>query len=105
MAEPWRIRGGAVELHVRLTPKSSRDAIDGTGETADGAVHIKARVRAVPEKGKANAALEKLIADWLGVPRSAVSIAAGSTGRLKAVSVSGDPAGIEALLRDRLKSR
>lgn len=104
MAEPWRIRGGTVELHVRLTPKSSRDGIDGIGETADGAVHIQARVRAVPEKGKANAALEKLVAAWLGVPRGTVCVTTGATSRLKAVEVAGDIAEIEALLREKLKS-
>ncbi|MGD9502903.1 MAG: DUF167 family protein, partial [Methyloceanibacter sp.] len=51
-------------LKVRLTPKSSRDAIEGLAEFG-GETVLKARVRAVPEAGRANAALEKLIADWL----------------------------------------
>ncbi len=87
---------------MRLTPKSSRDGIEGTAETAAGAVYLQARVRAVPEKGKANAALEKLVAKWLGVPRGTVSVTAGGTSRLKTVAIAGDPGAIEAILRDRL---
>eukprot|EP01037_Dinobryon_pediforme_P032735 gene32735-37828_t len=51
-----------VRLRVRLTPKSSRDALDAQERLADGSVVLTARVRAVPEDGKANAALEALIA-------------------------------------------
>jgi len=78
-----------IAIFVRLTPKSSRDAIEGAEEAGDGKVHLKARVRAVPEDGKANAALEKLVADWLKVPRRNVAVAAGTTSRLKTVEVEG----------------
>jgi uncharacterized protein YggU (UPF0235/DUF167 family) len=53
---------------------------------------LKARVRAAPEKGLANAALEKLVAGALGVPKSAVTVVAGGTSRTKVVKVAGDPA-------------
>ena len=54
----------------------------------------------MPEKGAANAALEKLLASSLGLPKSAVSVVAGATSRLKTVRLSGDPAGIaEAVAR------
>lgn len=88
---PARARSGGIELHVRLTPKSSRDAIEGVAEASDGSTHLKARVRAVPEKGRANAALEALVAGWLKVPSGTVSVIAGGTSRLKTVSISGDP--------------
>ena len=81
-----------IALFVRLTPKSSKDAIEGAEVTGDGKMHLKARVRAVPEDGKANAALEKLVADWLKVPRKSVSVAAGTTSRLKTVEVKGESA-------------
>lgn len=87
-----------VELHVRLTPKSSRDAIEGVEANADGRSHLAARVRAVPEKGAANAALEKLMATTLGVPRKTVSVVAGGTSRLKAVRIAGDLNEISAKL-------
>lgn len=88
-----------IELFVRLTPKSSRDALDGVEAAADGRVHLKARVRAVPEKGKANEALERLLAASLGVPAGSVRVAAGGTARLKTVRVdAADVAAIEARL-------
>jgi uncharacterized protein (TIGR00251 family) len=80
-----------VTLFVRLTPKSSRDAIEGEETMDDGRVYLKARVRAVPEDGKANAALEKLVAKWLELAARDVTIAAGTASRLKQIRVSGDP--------------
>ena len=44
-----------------------------------------------PEDGKANAALLVLVADWLGVPKSAVALASGQKSRLKSVAVDGEP--------------
>jgi uncharacterized protein YggU (UPF0235/DUF167 family) len=87
----YRVRADGIDLSVRLTPKSSADAIDGLGVQADGAVHLAARVRAVPDKGAANAALERLLADWLRLPRSRVAVVGGSTSRLKTVRLQGDP--------------
>jgi uncharacterized protein YggU (UPF0235/DUF167 family) len=95
----FRVVEGGVELHVRLTPRGGADAIEGVETTADGKAHLKARVRAVPEKGAANAALAKLVAAWLGVPRRDVTLAAGATARLKTLRVAGDP----AMLAERLR--
>lgn len=97
---PWRPASGCVIVRFRLTPKSSKDAIDGLETTADGPA-FKARVRAVPEDGAANAALEKLVASWLDVPKSAVRLVSGGKSRVKALAVDGDP----AMLEDRLAAR
>ena len=86
-----RVRTDGIDLFVRLTPRGGADAIDGTATAADGRLHLAARVRAAPEKGTANEALVALIAEALGVPKRAVSIAAGATSRLKTVRVAGDP--------------
>lgn len=70
------------------------------GTAADGSAHLAAKVRAVPQKGAANAALERLLASQLGVPKSAVSVVAGAASRLKTVRLSGDAAEIaEAVAR------
>ncbi|TIN30450.1 MAG: DUF167 domain-containing protein [Mesorhizobium sp.] len=92
MSAPFRLRDDGVDLFVRLTPKAALDRLEGVETTADGRSHLKARVRAVPENGAANHALEKLIAKALGVPGSTVSVVAGGTARLKTVRISGDPA-------------
>lgn len=87
---PWRASPGGLTLVARLTPKGGRDAIDGVETMSDGRLVLKVRVRAVPEDGKANAALVELIARSLRVPRSAVTVAAGNTSRLKTLEISGD---------------
>ncbi len=107
MAEPdpgaaWRAEDGGVALWLRLTPKGGRDAIDGVETLSDGRSVLKARVRAAPEDGRANAALELLVAQTLGAPKSAVSIVAGHTSRVKKLFVSGEPARIIDALARRL---
>lgn len=93
----WRATGSGIVVSVRLTPRSSCDAVDGL-ERHGTAQFLKARVRAVADKGKANAALEKLIAGWIGVPRSRVKLERGGKSRLKVVSISGDAADLEKKL-------
>lgn len=88
--DPWRLAPGGLTLSVRLTPKGGRDAIDGVEHLADGSPVLKARVRAAPQEGKANAALEKLVAKTLGVAASRVHLTAGAAARLKTVTVEGD---------------
>lgn len=76
-------------LRVRLTPSGGADRIDGFATDAAGVAHVKARVRAAPEDGKANAALEALLAKTLGVARSAVGVERGATARVKSVRIEG----------------
>ena len=63
---------------------------------------LKARVRAIPEAGRANHALEALIARWLGLPPSTVGVAHGGKSRLKQVAVSGDAEALSRLVAERL---
>lgn len=95
-----RVKGGLV-LSVRLTPKSSKDEITGF-ETYNCNCVLKARVRAIPDKGQANAALEKLISNWLSVPGSTVTLASGGKSRLKSLAVSGDTDELICLLEEQL---
>lgn len=97
---------GALRLHVRLTPRGGADRIEGIGEVGASGPVLLARVRAVPEKGLANAALLKLVADAAGWPRSSLSLDAGSKSRVKVVTVSGDPGALaEGLARLRVAAR
>ena len=83
--------GDHVRLTVRLTPNSGRDAVDGLEAAADGEEHLKVRVSAVPEKGKANKALILLVAGSLRIPKSSVSLVSGETARKKILRIDGDP--------------
>jgi uncharacterized protein (TIGR00251 family) len=84
-------------LRVRATPKSSKDAIEGLAEEAAGRRFVKVRVRAAPEQGRANAAIEALLARALNVPKSAVSVEKGETQRIKTVRISAGPSIRQAL--------
>ena len=97
-ARPWTAREKGVVLQVRLTPKSARDALEGVEVLADGACVLKARVRAVPEDGKANDALVALVAKSLKTPASRIKIASGATSRHKSLLLEGEPAEIFARL-------
>lgn len=101
-ARPWRHGDACVIVRVRLTPKSSKDTIDGIETTADGPA-FRARVRAVPSEGQANTALEKLLAQWLGVPKSCVAVVSGGKSRVKSLAVSGNIASLDEALATKLK--
>ncbi|ASP20098.1 hypothetical protein ANTHELSMS3_01399 [Antarctobacter heliothermus] len=64
-------------LAVRVTPKAARNAVlrDETG--------LRVTVTTVPEGGKANAAVIKLLAKALGVPKSRLELLRGETSRDK----------------------
>ena len=83
--------GDHIRLTVRLTPNGGRDAIDGVEAAADGDEHLKVRVSAVPEKGKANQALLAFLAKKLGLAKSKLSLISGDTQRKKILRIEGDP--------------
>ena len=66
------------EFALRVTPRGGRDAIE---LTEDGG--LKVRVTAVPEDGKANAAVRKLLAKALGVAPTRLELIRGATSRDK----------------------
>jgi uncharacterized protein len=76
-------------LRVRLTPSGGADRIDGRSSDAEGAVYLKARVRAAPENNEANRALEALFAKAFGVAKGKVSVTRGATARMKTIEIEG----------------
>ncbi len=101
--EPWRIVPTGLRIRVRLTPKASQDVVEGLEETAEGPA-LKARVRAVPEDGAANSAATRLVAGWLGVAKSTVSLQSGSKSRIKVLQIEGEGAALAATA-ERLLAR
>lgn len=73
-----------VRFSVRVQPRASRTDIAGIHGDA-----IKIRVAAPPVEGAANQELVSFLAKQLGVPRAAVRIARGETGRQKVIEVAG----------------
>jgi uncharacterized protein (TIGR00251 family) len=93
---PWKTARDGLLLTVRATPKGGRDAIDGVEHLADGNTVLKARVRAAPTDGGANAALIRLIAKAAGVAPSTVSIVRGESARIKVFRLAGNPGALAA---------
>lgn len=87
---PFVVTDGGVKLTVRLTPKASRDRVDGVAADAEGRAVLKVSVTAVPEDGKANAALIKLLAKAWKLPKTSIEIVQGATDRRKVLLISGD---------------
>lgn len=79
-----------MRLKLRVTPNAGRDAIEGFETLADGANVLRIRVAAVPDKGKANAAVIALLAKALCIPKSSCRIVAGATARLKTVEIDAE---------------
>ena len=103
----WREDGGDLLLSIRLTPAAAQEEVRGEWTDDKGAQWLAARVRAVPEKGRANAALIALVAKWLGWPRSAISLESGEGNRLKRLRIKGggDPialARLAPMIEDRV---
>jgi uncharacterized protein YggU (UPF0235/DUF167 family) len=95
--QAWRAGPGGLRLLVRVTPKASREGVEAAVATAQGPA-LTVRVRAAADRGEANRATEAVVARWLGVPRSSVTVAAGARSRLKSLAVAGDPARLAALI-------
>ena len=98
MTAPLRPGKGGLLLSVRVTPKSARDEVAGLYTAADGAVSLAVKVSAAPDRGKANKAVIEALARACRMPKSAFSLVAGETDRNKTILVTGNPAGVEALI-------
>jgi uncharacterized protein (TIGR00251 family) len=89
-AAAWSEAPDGLLVTVRLTPRGGRDALDGIERLADGRAVLKARVRAAPTDGEANAALLALFAKTLRLPTRAVVLVAGDTARIKRIKILGE---------------
>ncbi len=96
---PWAITADGVVIDVRLTPRGGRDAIEGIQRLADGRAVLKARVRAAPSEGEANAALCRLIAKTLRIAPGQVELVGGAASRLKRIGATGDAPRLIAALK------
>jgi len=94
-----KVADGAL-VTVRLTPRASANGVRGIARVADGSVHLKAAVTAVPEGGKANMALLKLLAKTWKLPKTSLSVASGASSRRKVVHIAGDPAALYGMLEE-----
>ena len=70
-------------MKVRVVPRSRRNEVTWEGEA------LKVWLTAPPVDGAANEALIKLLAERLELPKSALRIIHGATGRQKVLEIEG----------------
>jgi len=71
-------------IAVKVVPRAAKDEIVGWLEDA-----LKVRVQAPPQDGRANRALEALLADALSLKKNAVTVTTGRASALKRVAIAG----------------
>lgn len=72
-----------MKIFVQVKPKAREEKIMKLSDT-----YFKVWVKELPEKGKANRAVIKVLADYFKVGQSDVEIILGSTSKIKIVKIA-----------------
>jgi uncharacterized protein (TIGR00251 family) len=78
------ISGKKATIEIHLQPGAKRNEIVGFREGI-----LYAKVTSLPQKGQANRALVELMAQTLKIPKSAIGIIRGQSGRSKVIAIQG----------------
>jgi uncharacterized protein (TIGR00251 family) len=92
--KPYAAVDGGVRLALRLTPRASKNGVDGIVADADGRPLLKLRLVAPPVDGAANEALIAFLAKTLSLRKAGITIRSGETSRVKILHLAGDSAAI-----------
>ncbi len=86
-----------VRLSVHVIPRAAAERI---GEVVDDGrgPRLRVHVTAAPHEGKANAAVIRLLARTWRLPKTAIAVVSGASGRDKVVSILGDAEALAAKL-------
>lgn len=71
-------------LAIKAVPNAAKSEVVGWLGDA-----LKIKLKAPPVDGKANAELRRFLAETLGLPKAAVTLATGETARQKRVQIEG----------------
>jgi len=71
-----------MRIYAKVFPRAPKNEVLKISDE-----EYKVRVTAVPEKGKANVAVIKLLADYFGVPKSLINIVGGKSTRVKIIDI------------------
>ena len=84
---------GRVKLAVKVSPGAKKSEVLGWEEDYPGVGRVlRLRIAAPPVDGKANKEITAFLSKLLGVPKSAIDIAHGSSGRIKLLELPDDVA-------------
>ena len=73
-----------INILVKVLPRSSKNQIIGEEQGV-----FKVKLIAPPVEGRANKALQKLLAKRLGVPKGDIRIVSGERSRIKSINIAG----------------
>lgn len=104
MTFPIRTGEAGCLLDIRLTPKAAQNRIDDIFVDGEGRARLRVKVTAVPEKGKANGVLVKILSKTIKYPQSSLDIVAGKLDRNKTLLIKGDPERVNSNLMEWLKA-
>lgn len=96
---------GGILVTIWVTPRAAVNCISELGQERDGAIALKVAVKAVPEDGKANAVVVRLLARAWKLPQRALSIVAGSGARRKILFITGEPIALTRHLQEWVVSQ
>ncbi|WP_340151011.1 DUF167 family protein [uncultured Sneathiella sp.] len=102
---PLRRGDEGVLLDVRLTPNAAYNRIEGIIVDGEGRPRLKVKVTAIPENGKANSALVKLMSKSTKRGKGVFEIISGKLDRNKTLLIKGDPVAVEAEMKKWLESK
>ncbi len=95
---PFRETPQGLEVFLRVTPRAASNRIAGLQEDSAGGCRLKVHVTTVPEDGKANKAVIKLLAKSWKLAKTQMTVTAGATDRNKTILVTGDVAAVTRLI-------
>jgi len=71
-----------MKIFVKVRPKAREEKVEKIDD-----INFKVKVTQPPEKGKANLAVVRALADYFNVNQSNVQIVSGSTSKLKIIEI------------------
>jgi len=72
-----------MKIFVKVKPKAKEERVIKISET-----NFKVWVQETPEKGRANQAVLRVLADYFGTSQSSIKIISGSTSKLKIIEIA-----------------
>jgi len=83
----WRQVAAGLEVSLRVTPNARTEQIGPVERRDDGRSYLSVKVRAIPDKGKANAAVLALFAKHFDLRKVDIEITKGQQARQKTLLV------------------
>lgn len=72
-----------MKIFVRVKPKAKEEKVEKIDD-----INFNVQVRALPEKGKANRAVIRVLAGYFNIGQSNIQIVSGSKSKLKIIEIT-----------------